>query len=281
MIEGNLRNLKNYLFRYKFFTFLISIAYMLCNFFNKKKIIKIKSYKDNWLHYTSLGILPYFHPLFDPDKYIKQNLENFFPFYKVKKKHIIVEFGSGIGTETLFISKKMDNTGIVYAFEPNPKVFKLLKLTIKLNKLKNIKLFNKILFTKKSKLGFDVEINDWLSGNISFKSKKKIKTISLNDFIKDEKIKKINFCKMNIEGSEKYIVHNSDKFFNFFENISIECHDFLNLPEFKTKKKVEIFLIKKGYKILKLKNKDYINYYSKFYVYASKKEFIKKNKNLF
>ena len=127
----------------------------------------------------------------------------------------------------------------------------------------------------------DVKINDWLSGNISFQSKKKIKTISLNDFIKDEKIKKINFCKMNIEGSEKYIVHNSNKFFNICENIAIECHDFLNLPEFKTKKKVEIFLIKKGYKILKLKNKDYINYYSRFYVYASKKEFIKYNKIYF
>lgn len=265
-----LRNIKNHLLIFKFSSQLISQIYTLKNLFFYGKLIVIKPYKNFYLHFTNYGIIPYFHPLSNAEKYLKENYKNFFLYYQLKNKDLVVEFGSGIGTEALVISKKIGKMGKIFCFEPNTEIFELLKLNKKQNKLYNSKLFKSAIYKKKTFIGFDNRQQDWIGGNININSKKKINSTTLNEFIKNEKIKKINFCKINIEGAEKYIIHNSDKFFKICENIAIECHDFLNKPEFKTKKLIKNFLKKKGYKIFNPNKNRYINFYTKYYIYAKK-----------
>lgn len=264
-----LRKVKNYLFKFKFFSQIVSYLYILKNLFFYQKLILIKSFKEYYLHYTKFGKIPYYHPLSNAEKYLKKNYDNFFLFYDLKKDDLIIEFGSGIGTETLIMSSKIGKKGKIFCFEPNLQVFKLLKINKKINSLNNSKLFNLALYKEKSLIGFEQDNKDWIGGNINFNSKNKILSTTLNEIVNKEKLKKINFCKINIEGAEKFIVYNSDKFFKICENLAIECHDFLKKPEFKTKSLVKKFLIKKGYKIFNPKKK-HINFYTKYYIYAKK-----------
>jgi|TARA_B100001964_G_C14228430_1_gene598857 hypothetical protein len=81
-------------------------------------------------------------------------------------------------------------------------------------------------------------------------------------------LKKINFCKINIEGAEKFIKENSDNFFNICENISIECHDFLEGEEYKTFELVKSFLKTKSYNINYSKKNKYP--WDKYFIYDSK-----------
>ena len=56
--------------------------------------------------------------------------------------------------------------------------------------------------------------------------------------------------------------------FNVCQNLSIECHDFLEGNEYKTHKIVKDFLISKKFKILKnIRNKTPVD---KYFIYASK-----------
>ena len=265
-----LRNIKNYLLVFKFSSKVIAKIYTIKNLFFYGKLIIIKRYKKFYLHITEYGIIPYFHPLSNAEKYLKENYENFFLYYQLKNRDLVVEFGSGIGTEALIISKKIGKMGKIYCFEPNAKIFKLLELNKEKNKLYNSKLFKSAIYKKKASIGFDNREQNWIGGNINIKGKNKINSTTLNEFIKKEKIKKINFCKINIEGAEKYIIYNSDKFFKICENIAIECHDFLNKPEFKTKRLIKKFLKKKGYKIFNPNKNKHINFYTKYYIYAKK-----------
>ncbi len=265
-----LRKIKNYLLLSKFLTYIISKFYILKNIFFYARLINIKPFKKYYLHYTSYGIIPYFHPLSNAEKYLKENYDNFFLHYQIKKNDFILELGSGIGTETLIISYKIGNNGKLFCFEPNSEIFELLKINKKKNKLNNSKLFKYALYKKKTSIGFNNKEKNWIGGNINLDARDKISSITLDEFIKKEKIKKINFCKINIEGAEKYITYNSKNFFKICDNLAIECHDFLQKPEFKTKSLIRKFLKKKGYKVFNNKSNKEINFYTKYYIYAKK-----------
>ena len=59
----------------------------------------------------------------------------------IKQGDVIVDIGAHIGSFSIFAATKFRDT-IVYAYEPAPENFKLLKENIKLNKLNNIVPYN-------------------------------------------------------------------------------------------------------------------------------------------
>ena len=268
MIFKILQSFKKNFLKYKLSTYILSLVYVGYNNLTSKNKIKIWKENNYWIHLTSNGLIPYTHPLFNPEKYSSENFEVFFEHYKPKKNDIILELGSGIGNETLFISKLIGAKGKIYSVEPFETIFNLLKETVNINNLQNVKIINKALYKEKSKIGFYSDQENWLGGKIDLNSKTLIGTITLNNFIEDNNIDIVNFCKINIEGAERYILNNSDKFFNVCQNLSIECHDFLEGNEHKTHKIVKDFLISKKFKILKnTRNKTPVD---KYFIYASK-----------
>jgi FkbM family methyltransferase len=259
---------KKNILKYKFSTYILSLFYVGYNNLTRKHKIKIRKENNYWVHLTTNGLIPYTHPLFNPEKYSSENFEVFFEHYMPKKDDIILELGSGIGNETLFISKLIGEKGKIYSLEPFESIFNLLKETVSINNLKNVKIINKALYKEKTKIGFSSDQGNWLGGKIDLNSKSLIETITLNNFIEENNIDIVNFCKINIEGAERYILNNSDKFFNVCQNLSIECHDFLEGNEYKTHNMVKDFLISKKFKILKnIRNK---KPWDKYFIYASK-----------
>lgn len=140
----------------------------------------------------------------------------------------IVDVGANIGAFSIYAAN-LSPESIVYSFEPSPETFKQLLQNIKLNKIKNIVPVNKAVFSKDTTLKL---YENGMSGQKSvYQAKKnteyeKISAVSLDSFIKKNKIKKIDFLKLDCEGSEYEILgHLSKQTFSIIDRIALEYHE--------------------------------------------------------
>jgi len=122
----------------------------------------------------------------------------------IKKEDVVVDLGANIGYFTLIFSKLVGPKGKVFAFEPDPTNFAILRENVLINKCSNVILIQKavskiseegIMYLSENNKG-DHRIFD--SGDN--RKKITIETISLDDYFKDSS--RINFVKMDIQGSE-------------------------------------------------------------------------------
>ena len=123
----------------------------------------------------------------------------------IKKGDIVLDVGANIGYYTLIFAKLVGKDGMVFAFEPEPTNFDLLKKSVTINGYKNVILIRKALSdrTGKTKL-FLSEVN--LGDHMIMDTKEnrnsiEIDTITGEDYFRDLN-KKINFIKMDIQGAE-------------------------------------------------------------------------------
>ena len=177
-----------------------------------------------------------------------------------------------MGQETLYFSKKIGNRGKVFSFEPDPRLFNVMKKIISLNKLKNVRLYDKAFFSQNNKLIKFNLVENWMQNSINSNKESKqyvkIKTITLDDVNKKNKINKIDFAKFNIEGAEKFLQNGNKKFLDICKNVGISCHDFIDGKEFKTFEIVKKILIRNNFEIKKNESKNKI---FRYYLYARKK----------
>jgi len=160
----------------------------------------------------------------------KEYPEKFFP----KRKNLVVlDIGSHIGLFSLFLKKKIESLNPnIFAIEPDPENFSLLKKNIELNHFEGIKCFNLAIgnwngigHIDKRKLSdaFVVE------RNISLELKKyyrQCQVLTLERFCKQNKIKKIDLLKIDCEGMEHEIFKDSIKFIKKnIRTIFLEVHD--------------------------------------------------------
>lgn len=127
----------------------------------------------------------------------------------IKKGDIVLDIGANIGFYTVLFSKWVGETGRVYAFEPDKTNFKILKLNVKKNNCKNVILYNLAVYSKNKTLNF------YLSPKLGehslipeFYTKiTKVKVATVDSLIKT----KIDFIKMDIEGSEAHALKGMKK----------------------------------------------------------------------
>ena len=249
MLTNLVRTIKNKILKNKFGSIIISIGYIIFNkFILGKKYFKIYKLNKYWIHQTEIGLLSNTYPIFNPDLYIKTNYEIFFEKYVPKKNDCVVELGAGIGSETLYISKLIGEKGAIISVEPFKNVYDILSNNIKINNLNNVTLIRKALYKSKSNIGFSSDPSNWLGGKINESSEDKVSTFTLNDLVQDNQLTQVDFCKINIEGAEKYITSSSLNFFKICKNLAIECHDFLPGDEYKTYNVIKNFLVEKIFK---------------------------------
>ena len=177
--------------------------------------------------------------------------------------------GTGIGCEMLLFSKTVGNKGKIICIEPDPRLIDILEEIIKINNLKNVKLYQNFFYNKNNKkINFTLNpISNWMSNSQNGNNKYVCKSITLDKIIRDNKIVKIDFAKFNIEGGEKYLNKNNKNFLKICKNIVISCHDFLKKKETNTHEKILKILKKNSFEIFKTNNKDFI---IKYFVYGKK-----------
>lgn len=125
-------------------------------------------------------------------------------FLKVLKENIksgdlVVDGGANIGYYTCYLSRFTGESGRVYAFEPEPTNFQVLKENRKLNDFKNVIIEQKALSDRNGFLY--VELSEDTAARISDRGIE-VESVTLDDYFKDPII---DFIKLDVEGHERKI----------------------------------------------------------------------------
>ena len=188
--------------------------------------------------------------------------------YLINEKKIdILDIGSNIGVHSLRLAKIFQKSKI-YSIEPTDYAFKKLKKNISLNKeIKNIKIFQYFISNIK-KVPKEV-YSSWELNTNNKKHKKHLGTLkktkyskvkTLDNFVKENKIKNKIFIKCDVDGNELDVFKSGKDFLKKYKPyIIMELAPYL-YPEFGYKvEKLLDLLIKYNYRFYDVKNYSEIN----------------------
>lgn len=174
-----------------------------------------------------------------------------------KDGDVVFDVGANIGEISLNMARIVGEKGRVFAFEPYRETFKKLKQNCELNTFSNIELIEKGLADGKG-IAHMVNIdkhnsgmNRVTSGSRASDSAATIETISLDEFVKNHKIDKIDLIKIDVEGFEIKVLSGAKKSLQEFRpKLFIEVDD-NNLREQQTSSRELLdFLNTYGYDFL-------------------------------
>jgi len=164
---------------------------------------------------------------------------------KEKKNPVIVDVGANIG---LTVNHFLDHAAKIYAIEPATENFEALKKNKEFNHWDKVELFNTAIWVDDRGAEMRIYSKNHTSNSIVFRGEidrdfERVPTITLNNFLKDNNIKHVDFMKFDVEGAEKEVLMSADfdEASKIIDNIMVEFH-FPDFPE-----QVN-HLIKLGYK---------------------------------
>ena len=127
-------------------------------------------------------------------------------FSLIREGDYVVDVGANVGAVTLNAAKLVGDKGRVFSFEPDPVNFIRLQRNFSLNKFDNIKLTSKALGDIEGKGFIRVVTERNLGGNRLSTTGTPIEIITLDDFIKREKINRVDLIKIDTEGYEMHVL---------------------------------------------------------------------------
>jgi len=150
------------------------------------------------------------------DRFEKYELDLFCS--SINEGDTVVDIGANLGLYTLFASKVVGNTGVVYSFEPDHENLAILKRNVTQNGLKNVSISDLALSNVKGSAS--LYINKYSKGSQSLiesnvphkKGSIDVVTTSLDDFFSNIK-NDLNCIKIDVEGFEPYVLEGAKKLF--------------------------------------------------------------------
>lgn len=198
-----------------YFTILMKL-YILKKFKNKNYIKLF----NNRIFYTN------FNDVFN--RFVEIFINGSYYFNTNKDNPLIIDCGASFGLSTLFFKRMYPKSRII-CFEPSKFAYLLLKKNILTNRFRNVELYNLGLFDKEKIVNLYYTTPGSGSSSIFKKSNKdenreKIKLIRLSKFIRENKIRNIDFLKIDVEGSETNIIKDIKNELKIINSIAIEFH---------------------------------------------------------
>lgn len=126
----------------------------------------------------------------------------------VKQGDVFIDLGANIGMHTLNASKLVGKNGRVICFEPFSKNFESLKKNMAINNSTNITSENLAVGETDSFIDLFYDDKEMNLGMVSssrlteYSHNEKVKVVSLDSYLRDSSIKKVDFIKIDIEGNE-------------------------------------------------------------------------------
>lgn len=193
-----------------------------------RRIKKIPRYTEG-----STGIFGFEFNFVDSASFIGQYLEIFkkqsYQFKTLNKEPLIVDCGSNIGVSILYYTKEYPTAKII-AFEPDKKIFQVLKNNTDKITNSNITLINKGIWNNDGVITFLEEGADGgqVAENIAASEVKtktiQIETTSLKKYLNEP----VDFLKIDIEGAEVIAIEDCANLIGNAKQVFIEFHSTIN-----------------------------------------------------
>mgnify|MGYP005820063657 CR=1 FL=1 len=136
---------------------------------------------------------------------ITPDFDNYQHFYKVKPGDSVIDGGANVGVLSLLFSKKVQDQGHVYCFEPDNYNIEKLNSNFTLNDhFGNFSIHSELMWNEETEINFQesgtvASSALWFSGTDAIVKKK---TTTLDAWDKRYQIQRLDFIKMDIEGAE-------------------------------------------------------------------------------
>ena len=157
----------------------------------------------------------------DSESFIYQYLEIFqneILTFKTNSKHPrIIDCGANIGVSVFFLKQLYPNS-LISAFEPDPKIFKILEQNTRCFAGEGLTLHKSAAWNEKGTITFLQ--NDSDGGKICQKGNTLVKTESLSDFLNE----KVDLLKIDIEGAEKVVLPSIEDKLSNVDKLFLELH---------------------------------------------------------
>ncbi len=143
---------------------------------------------------------------------------------KIKPGDVVVDVGANIGYYTTIFSRLAGENGKVFAFEPDPENFRILKSNMELNGCKNAVLEQKALSDKSGRiklyLNEDNRGDHRIYDSGDSRDFVEIEAIKLDDALRGES-SGINFLKMDVQGAEVLVLRGAEEVLKKSADLSI------------------------------------------------------------
>jgi FkbM family methyltransferase len=205
-------------------------------------------------------------------KHLRDAEDYWFHLYKPRAGDVIVDIGAGRGEDVFAFSRAIGPDGRVWAIEPHPVSFEVLRRLCELNRLVNVTALNYACMNQTGELQIETlpvwESNYVRSGEPSAVSYP-VKSVRFDDLAAEHGIGRIDFLKMNIEGAERWALPGCAAALGRARFVCIAAHDFRAArgegDEFRTLDFVKQFLAAAGFEIV---IRDDPRYYVPYHVHG-------------
>ncbi len=142
----------------------------------------------------------------------EQNVKDIF-LENISNGDIVIDIGANIGDYTLISSKKVGNSGKVFAFEPLSETFSILKRNLQLNEITNCQPFQKAIgekpgianLYKTNASGTMGHLDSSLNGQGLIK-KNEVDVVTIDDILFSNHIENVSMMKIDVEGFEHEVL---------------------------------------------------------------------------
>lgn len=149
-----------------------------------------------------------------------------------------IDVGANGGIFTLLASKQVQH-GHIYAFEPDQRNLKILKHNLSINNITNVTILESALSNIEGETKFAIAKDGALNSLADTNRREQeiaewqtVKVTTLDTFVRDYKVEKVNFIKIDTEGAEKLILEggketlSSNQLIIMFEASDLNAHGF-------------------------------------------------------
>lgn len=158
--------------------------------------------------------LTYYFDYHEPE--IFAFLERFLLITKEKENEIIYcDIGANIGLYSLFAAKRIGSKGKIISFEPQPVTYKRFIENIKLNNFKNILPVSKAVGDVNGFIAIKESTDSaktFVSKTNVDKAESQVEMVSFSNFLNNNKIGKVDYLKIDVEGFEFYVLQGMKEF---------------------------------------------------------------------
>jgi FkbM family methyltransferase len=148
---------------------------------------------------------------------IYEPIECYIFVHLIKPGMSVVDTGANVGQYTMLASTLVGPSGQVHAFEPVSETFQQLEANTRANSLNNVHLRRAALWSEPTTVELGLDVSD--KGDATYYSishaggskTARAPGLSLDDYVENNQISRIDVIKMDIEGSELFALQGMEK----------------------------------------------------------------------